>query len=61
MYLLNFSGFVLGNSKGMVHCYDKSFKLQEKIKVSTDKIMTALEVQESGNSSLQVLVFISWC
>ena len=33
---------------GMVHCYDKSFKLQEKIKVSTDKIVTALEVQTTG-------------
>ena len=32
----------------MVHCYDKSFKLQEKIKVSTDKIVTALEVQTTG-------------
>ena len=42
------SGFVVGNTKGMVHCYDKSFKIQEKIKVSTDKVMTALEIQESG-------------
>ena len=34
---------------GMVHCYDKSFKLQEKIiKVSTDKILTALEIQNPG-------------